>query len=77
MHTIMDSEYINYRSLYFESINDDDKKYYHRIILEYIVRVLRMIKTFIDIDTELEYFKTLNIYNYENQIKMILSHILG
>ena len=77
MHTIMDSEYINYRSLYFESINDDYKKYYHRIILEYIVRVLRMIKTFIDIDTELEYFKTLNIYNYENQIKMILSRILG
>jgi hypothetical protein len=77
MHTIMDNEYMTYRSLYFESVDDDIKKYYHTIILEYIVRVLRMINMFIDVDTELEHFKTLNIYNYENQIKIVLSRILG
>lgn len=77
MHTIMDNGYITYRSLYFESVDDDVKKYYHTVILEYIVKVLRMIKTFIDVDTEMEHFKKLNIYNYENQIKIILNRVLG
>ena len=77
MHTIMDNGYISYRCLYFESVDDDVKKYYHTVILEYIVKVLRMIKTFIDVDIELEHFRKLNIYNYENHIKMILNCVLN
>lgn len=77
MHTIMDNEYTTCRYLYFESVDDDIKKYYHTIILEHIIRILRMINMFINVDAELEHIKTLNIYNYENQIKIVLNRILG